>query len=80
MQNEYRTLNDINKSDIVPDRVKNECKNKFGKKCYFKYGDNTKIGILSGIELHESLSDLFYILVSNKNTYYIPITHSLTKI
>jgi hypothetical protein len=76
----YYTVEDILKLDTVPDRVKEEIKNKLHKKVFFGWNDGTKIGKLKGIEVNRQLSLIFYLIedLYNKHTYYIPCEYSLT--
>lgn len=72
------TLESIVNSELISDRVKKECKSKFNKKCYFRFGTSTKIGTLKGIEINGKLSSIFYILENSGEKFHIPCEESIT--
>ena len=63
----------IQGNNLIPNNIKEECKEKFNKNCYFNFNGVTKIGKLIGIELNLKLNELFYILsdLESKDKYYI---------
>lgn len=73
-------LDEILKLNIVPERVKTEIKEKFGKTCHFYDGEKTKIGKVIGLEINTKLANSYYILKDpNKSSeYFIPINQSIT--
>lgn len=64
-------LDAILNSNLITNDIKDTCKDKFNKQCYFKYNNNTKVGKLIGIEINTKLNELYYILKDINNKYYI---------
>lgn len=79
----YKCLNldAINNSPLIPDRIKEECQEKFNKHCFFKQSESTKVGKLTGIEINTKFHELFYILEDThfKIRYYIPCKDTILK-
>lgn len=66
-------LDSIIRTNLIPNNIKEECKEKFNKDCYFNFNGVTKIGKLIGVEMNLKLNELFYILndLESKDKYYI---------
>lgn len=72
-------LDAILNSNLITDKIKDVCKDKFNKQCYFKYNNNTKVGKLIGIEINTKLDDISYILEGLNTKYYITCTDTILK-
>lgn len=75
--NRYTNLDDILKLNIS-DRIKNEFKDKFGKRVFFEYKESCTIGKLVGIEINEKLSAQYYIIDTEDKRIYILCDNSIT--
>lgn len=72
-------LDAIINSDLISNTIKDECREKFNKNCYYSVNDTTKVGKLIGIEINTKLNELYYILENNKDKYYITCRDTILK-
>lgn len=72
----YFNLNEILELNL-PNDIKEEVKDKFGKKVFYEEDDSCKVGTLIGIAIHGRLNGSYYIM-DNQN--YVPTWKSITKI
>ena len=76
---EYFNLEDILKLNL-PNDIKEEIKETFGKKVFYEENDSCKMGVLIGIATHGRLNGVYYITNVNNNKNYVPIWKSITKV
>lgn len=76
--NRYYNLGEILKLDL-PSSIKETFREGFGKKFYFKYKENCKIGTLCGLESNHRLSMLYYILEKDKRKMFVPTWKNLRR-
>lgn len=75
-----KSIDSVEGTDLIPEKMKAEFKERFGKKVYFKQGfDTTKIGIVEGIEINGKLSEFFWIVkdILSNDKYYLYETPNL---
>lgn len=75
-----KSIDSVEGTDLIPEQMKIEFREMFGKKVYFKQGsDTTKIGIVEGIEINGKLSEFFWIVrdISSNDRYYLHKTPHL---
>lgn len=75
----YTNLDDILKLNLE-DNVRENIKEKFGKKVFFDSDGSCKMGKLCGLEVNHKLSMLYYIIEENDKKLYVPIYKSITAI
>ena len=76
--NRYYNLDEILKLDL-PDNVKQNMKEKFGKTVSFDLNESCKVGKLCGLEKNYQLTMLYYIIKGlDSKKMYIPIQKSIT--
>ena len=74
----YFSLDEILSLDI-PDKLKDEYKQKFGKLVYYDGNGYCRLGFLTGLEKNEQLSGIYFIIENDGKTDYIPVWKSITR-
>lgn len=75
--NRYYNLDEILQLDLDLD-IKNNFNEKFGKKVFFDFNNNCKIGKLCGIKKDHQF--IYYIINTDNKELFIPIYQSITKL
>lgn len=73
----YNNLDDILRLNL-DDNVRENIKEKFGKKVFFDSNGSCKMGKLCGLEVNHKLSMLYYIIDEGGKKLYVPTYNSIT--
>lgn len=73
----YHNLDDILKLDL-DNSVRENIKEKFGRRVFFDSNGSCKMGKLCGLEVNHKLPMLYYIIGRDEKELYIPIYQSIT--
>ena len=61
--------------DKLPDKIKNDLKEKCNKKVFFEHEGDCKVGVLRGIAITDSM---LYVIDTKDKKIYVPCNNSLT--
>lgn len=74
----YYNLDEILKLDLS-NEVKENLKQKFGKKVFFDSNGSCKVGRLCGLERNYQIGAIYYIISSlNDKKIFVPVNQSIT--
>lgn len=75
-----KSLDSVEGTDLIPEKVKSKFREYFNKKCYFKSkSDSTLIGIVRGIEINTKIYEIYWIIenIVGEGNHYISCDKNL---